>query len=87
MAVRQDIVTQAAAVPHATLAAEQQGTAAVLRGYLALTKPRIIVLLLVTTVPAMILAEQGWPSLWLIMLTLVGGTLWNVRRGGRFPQA
>ena len=44
------------------------------RAYIALTKPRIIELLLVTTVPAMILAERGLPSLWLILATLVGGT-------------
>ncbi len=43
--------------------------------YVALTKPRIIELLLVTTVPAMFLAQRGLPSLWLIASTLVGGTL------------
>jgi protoheme IX farnesyltransferase len=43
--------------------------------YLALTKPRIIELLLVTTVPTMIVAEQGMPSLWLIACTVLGGTL------------
>ena len=43
--------------------------------YLALTKPRIIELLLVTTVPVMFLAQQGIPSLWLIVATLVGGSL------------
>ena len=43
--------------------------------YLRLTKPRIIVLLLVTTVPAMVLAAAGIPSLWLIAITLVGGAL------------
>ena len=43
--------------------------------YYRLTKPRIIVLLLITTVPAMILADHGIPSLWLIAATLVGGTL------------
>jgi len=45
------------------------------RGFVALTKPRIIELLLVTTVPTMIVAERGLPSLWLIVATLVGGTL------------
>ncbi len=44
-------------------------------GYIALTKPRIIELLLVTTVPTMIVAQQGWPSLGLVIATLVGGTL------------
>src|SRR5688500_4405852 len=43
--------------------------------YLALTKPRIIELLLVTTVPAMMLAAEGWPTWTLLLWTLVGGTL------------
>ncbi|MGH2785466.1 MAG: COX15/CtaA family protein, partial [Actinomycetota bacterium] len=42
--------------------------------YFQLTKPRIIVLLLVTTVPAMIIAARGVPSGWLILATLFGGT-------------
>jgi protoheme IX farnesyltransferase len=56
-------------------AASANSTADVLRGYLALTKPRIIELLLVTTVPTMIVAANGFPSLWLIVATLIGGTL------------
>ena len=44
-------------------------------GYVALTKPRIIELLLVTTVPTMVVAKGGWPSLALVIWTLVGGTL------------
>ncbi len=44
------------------------------RGYVALTKPRIIELLLVTTVPTMIVAERGMPSVWLVVATLVGGS-------------
>jgi protoheme IX farnesyltransferase len=52
-----------------------RGLLATARAYLSLTKPRIIVLLLITTVPAMIIAERGMPSLWLVLLTLVGGTL------------
>jgi protoheme IX farnesyltransferase len=47
----------------------------VLGGYLALTKPRIIELLLITTVPTMVLAERGWPSTWLVVVTVIGGTL------------
>jgi len=47
----------------------------VARAYLALTKPRIIELLLVTTVPPMILAARGLPSLGLIVATVVGGAL------------
>ena len=50
-------------------------TSDVLRGYVALTKPRIIELLLVTTVPTMIVADNGFPRLWLILATLIGGTL------------
>ncbi len=46
-----------------------------MRAYVRLTKPRIVVLLLITTVPAMILADRGVPSLWLIAATLLGGTL------------
>ena len=43
--------------------------------YLSLTKPRIISLLLITTIPAMILAAKGLPSFWLIFATVVGGSL------------
>ncbi|MGH9301678.1 MAG: heme o synthase, partial [Acidimicrobiales bacterium] len=45
------------------------------RGYLALTKPRIIELLLVTTLPTMIVAKRGWPSVALMAWTLIGGAL------------
>jgi protoheme IX farnesyltransferase len=47
----------------------------VLSAYVALTKPRIIELLLVTTVPAMFLAAGGVPPLLLVLYTLVGGCL------------
>lgn len=46
-----------------------------LRAYLALTKPNIIWLLLITTVPAMVVAQGGWPSTWLVVATLIGGVL------------
>jgi protoheme IX farnesyltransferase len=46
-----------------------------LRAYVALTKPRIIELLLVTTVPTMVLAERGFPSIWLMAAVVIGGTL------------
>jgi protoheme IX farnesyltransferase len=46
-----------------------------LRAYVALTKPRIIELLLVTTLPTMVVAERGMPSPWLMLATLVGGAL------------
>jgi protoheme IX farnesyltransferase len=47
----------------------------VLGGYLALTKPRVIELLLVTTLPAMVLAGRSWPSWSLVAVVLVGGAL------------
>ncbi|QGK69117.1 protoheme IX farnesyltransferase [Allosaccharopolyspora coralli] len=47
----------------------------VLLAYLALTKPRVVELLLVTTLPAMFLAERGIPSPWLVLVTLVGGAM------------
>jgi len=43
--------------------------------FVALTKPRIIELLLITTVPTMIVADQGVPSVWLMIATVAGGTL------------
>jgi protoheme IX farnesyltransferase len=43
--------------------------------YVRLTKPRIILLLLITTVPAMVLAQRGFPPLWLIGATLLGGMM------------
>ncbi len=46
-----------------------------LASYTALTKPRIIELLLVTTVPTMFVAARGLPSVWLICATVIGGTL------------
>lgn len=47
---------------------------AIARTYFLLTKPRIIELLLVTTLPAMILAHDGFPSLGLVAAVLIGGT-------------
>src|SRR3989475_9550028 len=45
------------------------------KAYVALTKPRIIELLLVTTLPTMVIADRGLPSGWLVLATLVGGSL------------
>ena len=45
------------------------------RSYVALTKPNIIWLLLVTTIPAMVVANGGWPSTWLVVATITGGML------------
>ncbi|MGI8998304.1 MAG: heme o synthase [Candidatus Limnocylindria bacterium] len=53
----------------------QPGRMDTVRAYISLTKPRIIELLLVTTVPTMVLAERGIPSLWLMTAVVVGGTL------------
>jgi len=69
--------TSAAAVPvldTSPLAGAARARATV-SAYVALTKPRIIELLLVTTVPTMVLAARGWPGWWLTVVTLVGGTL------------
>lgn len=43
--------------------------------YIALTKPRIIELLLITTIPTMVLAQNGWPATSLVIITLIGGSL------------
>jgi len=48
---------------------------ALARGLVALTKPRIIELLLVTTVPTMLLAKRGVPGIGVLTATLIGGTL------------
>jgi protoheme IX farnesyltransferase len=45
------------------------------RGFVALTKPRIIELLLITTIPTMFVARRGVPSGWLMLATLAGGAL------------
>ena len=55
--------------------ARGSGWREVVGAYVALTKPRIIELLLITTVPAMVLAAEGWPGTWLVLMTLLGGTL------------
>ena len=57
------------------LPAERRSAYLIARGLFLLTKPRIIELLLVTTLPTMMLAHRGLPSLRLIVITLVGGAL------------
>ncbi|MDQ2836015.1 MAG: heme o synthase [Actinomycetota bacterium] len=58
---------------------ESNGTAGArlttVRAYVALTKPRIIELLLVTTLPAMVLAAHGLPGWRVVLATMIGGTL------------
>jgi heme o synthase len=55
--------------------APHRSVLASVRSYVALTKPRIIELLLVTTLPAMVLAAGGLPPLLVVLVTMVGGTL------------
>jgi protoheme IX farnesyltransferase len=67
--------------PHAPVRVQQvadesaRHLAGVFTAYLALTKPRIIELLLMTTVPVMFLAAGGVPDPWLVAATVIGGTL------------
>ena len=65
-------VAPVVAAPSRTGVARARATVA---AYVALTKPRIIELLLVTTVPTMVLAARGWPGWGLVAATLVGGSL------------
>jgi len=65
-------VEEMSAVVSATLGVS---VASRVRGFVALTKPRIIELLLVTTIPTMFVAERGLPRVTLMLATLVGGTL------------
>ncbi len=59
-----------------TIAAQRvRGLREAVLAYLSLTKPRIILLLLIATVPALILAEGGWPSPWLMLVTVAGGAI------------
>ncbi|MCA2212266.1 heme o synthase [Jidongwangia harbinensis] len=59
----------------AVRSASRRDIAGVIRAYVSLTKPRIVELLLVTTVPAMMVAAGGWPDLGLVLIVLVGGSL------------
>lgn len=63
--VRMDVTTVRPSVSRRSL----------LGAYVALTKPRIVELLLITTVPAMAVAAAGWPDTWLVVATVIGGTL------------
>jgi protoheme IX farnesyltransferase len=79
LAIRRTTQTQAVtASAHPAGSAEVSASSSVgesLRAYLALTKPRIIELLLVTTVPTMVLAQRGVPSIWLMAAVVFGGSL------------
>ncbi len=69
------IEPQVPVLAHGTVRADAPSWRHVIGAYVGLTKPRIIELLLVTTVPVMFLAERGVPGLWLVVATMVGGTL------------
>ena len=60
---------------HVTATTDRRSLGRTVRAYVALTKPRVLELLLVTTVPVMILAARGLPDLWLIFATVIGGSL------------
>ena len=68
VSVRLEQMSVSATVPRARFTSK-------LRAYFLLTKPRVIELLLIATVPTMILAQRGLPDLWLIAATLFGGAL------------
>ncbi len=55
--------------------ARPHSVGATIRAYIRLTKPRVVELLLVTTVPSMVLAKQGWPNTWLVIAVVFGGAL------------
>ncbi len=56
-------------------ASTSNGVGRRIRAYVALTKPRVLELLLVSTVPVMFLAADGLPNLWLVLATVIGGSL------------
>ena len=62
-------------VPLVSTTTQIPSVRATVRAYVELTKPRIIELLLLTTLPVMFLAADGVPPLGLVLATLVGGTL------------
>lgn len=64
-----DVALESRVVP------DRVGFSRKLKAYFALTKPRVIELLLVVTVPTMILAQGGIPNLWLVLVTVVGGAM------------
>ncbi|WP_428834711.1 heme o synthase [Nonomuraea recticatena] len=61
--------------PSAMAPAEPRSFGAVIKAYVALTKPRVIELLLITTLPVMFLAADGLPPLWRALSVMVFGTL------------
>ncbi|MDE0546815.1 heme o synthase [Microbacterium sp. C7(2022)] len=70
-----DIKTTAGAEASLDAPRTRQSVGTTIRAYVALTKPRVLELLLVTTVPVMILAAGGLPNLWLVLATVIGGSM------------
>jgi protoheme IX farnesyltransferase len=70
-----EAVEQATLAPVVRLRTVAPRTRSRVASYVALTKPRIIELLLVTTLPSMILAAGGLPQWWTVVATMIGGTL------------
>ncbi|MEJ1155352.1 heme o synthase [Microbacterium marmarense] len=70
-----DISTTASQASVSAPQGASQSFGTTVRAYIALTKPRVLELLLVTTVPVMILAAGGFPDLWLVLATVIGGSL------------
>ncbi len=68
------IPVQPGAAARAVQLQQRKARWAMVGAYVSLTKPRIVELLLVTTIPAMMLAAEGLPSIWLMLVVLVGGS-------------
>ena len=60
---------------HSERVSKRRSVGRTIKAYVALTKPRVLELLLVTTVPVMILAQNGMPSPLLVLATVIGGSL------------
>ncbi|TQJ32304.1 protoheme IX farnesyltransferase [Microbacterium sp. SLBN-146] len=73
MAEAMDITTAAGSV--VSDGTSRRSVGRTIRAYVQLTKPRVLELLLVTTVPVMILAQGGFPNLWLVFATVIGGSM------------
>lgn len=69
-----DSTATSAALP-VVAPARERSLGRTIRAYVSLTKPRVLELLLVTTVPVMVLAQRGLPPLGLVLATVIGGSL------------
>ncbi len=75
LAIRRLPAAEASRAGSAPAEAPSSSAGSSVRAYIALTKPRIIELLLVTTIPTMVLAQHGVPSVWLMAAVMIGGSL------------